>query len=90
MLDLLEAEKIALENAKDNLIALQNNDFEYFTREELNNMGYVAGIRVPRALSQMEEYYADGSIRTYTGSKQILDTIFNYINKLRNWQGVKS
>lgn len=90
MLDLQTAENIALENAKHNLIALQNNDFDYFTRDELNNMGYVAGIRVPKALSQMEEYYSDGAIRTYTGSKQILDTIYNYINKLRNWQGVKS
>ncbi len=90
MLDLVEAENLAIANAKDNLIALQNNNFDYFTRDELANMGYVAGIRVPKALSYMEEYYLDGGIRTYTGSKQILDAIFNYINKLRNWQGVKS
>jgi len=90
MLDLLKSEKLAIENAKDNLIALQNNDFDYFTRDELSNMGYVASVKVPKALSYIGEYYSDGSIRTYTGSKQILDTIFNYINKLRTWQGVKS
>ena len=84
MQDLLEAEKLAIANAKDNLEALKNNNFDYFTRDELNNMGYVAGIKVPKALSYMEEYYSDGAIRTYTGSKQILDTIYNFINKLRN------
>ena len=90
MLDLLKAENIAIANAKDNLIALQNNNFDYFTQDELANMGYVAGIRVPKVLSYIEKYYSDGGIRTHNASKQILDTIFNYINKLRNWQGVKS
>ena len=46
-------------------------------------MGYVAGIKVPKALSYIEEYYSDNCVCTYTGSKQILDTVFNYINKLR-------
>jgi len=90
MKDLFKAEQLAIVNAKANLIALKNNDFEYFTKDELNNMGYVAGIRVPKALAYIEEYYVDGGVRTHTGSKQILDTIYNYINKLRNWQGVKS
>lgn len=90
MENLLEAEKLAIANAKDNLEALKTNNFDYFTRDELSNMGYVAGIRVPKALAYIEEYYVDGGVRTYTGSKQILDTVFNYINKLRNWQGVKS
>ncbi len=90
MLDLLETERIAIENAKDNLIALQNSDFEYFTREELNNMGYVAGIKRPQALAKLKLYYNDNSMQLSASSKQIVVSILNYINKLRDWQGFKS
>lgn len=90
MLDLLEAEKLAIENAKDNLIALQNNDFEYFTKEDLYNMGYIASIKSPQALSKLKLYYSNNSMSLYTTSNQIVDSILIYINKLKNWQVLKS
>lgn len=90
MLDLQQAEKIALENARNNLEALQNNNFEYFTQDDLYNMGYIADIKRPQALSKLKLYYSDNSMCLYTTSKQIVDSILNYINKLKNWKGVKS
>ena len=90
MLDLEQAEKIAMETARSNLEALQNNDFDYFTQKDLYNMGYITGIKRPQALSKLKLYYSNNSMSLYTTSKQIVYSIMNYINQLKNWQGVKS
>lgn len=81
--DLESSEKQAKQMAWYDLDALQHKVDQDFSKDELRNMGVVAGVSVPSAINKIKSYNPKTqNFSTYSASKSALTTVMNYISKL--------
>jgi len=79
-----QAEKLAIDNAKVNLEALKNDDWEHFSKEDIYNMCYITGLKMPAVFNKITEIRSDNSISGSSSSKAVLFGVVGFMQKLKD------